>query len=747
MIKNKLDKNSFSGLIDFARDGNLIAVKDLVNQYMQYKGSQSIDNDTILAAVREAILSGHKNIAHYFINEQGICPNRYVHASKDDNFLKPLITFAVKSGSLDMVKLLIDAGAHIKGPDWHSGLRGEHDEAICTAVKEDQTEIALFLLEQGAPAGFYLLETAAFNNNRPLVKSLISNGARVSRAIEVAAKKYFMRLESYRNEADKVGTVISTSSENIHKLQASYYQEIQLMLDYAAGVDFSHAEEGRWRKPEKLDFLTDLNIGGFSFVGVSFEGEPITREMLMELGFKNAENALFSLDDLKHIEDSSRREELERYIEHRCIQYGVKATEKDILNLVPLWRAAEKGDWMTVKERLNAGIDPNQKAENPFISEPIISAAKNGHLEVVKLLGTDKRINESAIVTAKFAAIKNGHQRIVDFLEQRVDVNIQDNRGDTQLHHAVFCGNAAKVETLLKIGADLSIKNNDGHTPMSFAIVFFSINEDQLTEYKKIIEAMISFAKGDMYAVFAQALDESLSRGLVEVTTGLLSAIDEKTQIKQLDRVWVNGEYIKMEYKHPWYRDFVFKALKAWGNTRGLLEVLKEHGAEFNLKDQAGSTPLTNLILQLPSKRRLTKIFKGYKGEFQNIIESIDFLLANGVVPTLSDKEKLTSLHHCLLEIKTNINVSDEEGNTIEYVKKLFGEIITKLKSGSDNIELAECNDQAVASSSRDAPRKSMVISLRQTGSPLHQQPEATAPIITEETKPLSDAGLRFKNN
>jgi len=45
-------------------------------------------------------------------------------------------------------------------------------------------------------------------------------------------------------------------------------------------------------------------------------------------------------------------------------------------------------------------------------------------------------------------------------------INSKGENGYTALHHAASIGNASLVETLLKYGADPSIKDSDGNVPL-----------------------------------------------------------------------------------------------------------------------------------------------------------------------------------------------------------------------------------------------------------------------------------------
>ena len=64
--------------------------------------------------------------------------------------------------------------------------------------------------------------------------------------------------------------------------------------------------------------------------------------------------------------------------------------------------------------------------------------------------------------------------KIIELPEMgQIDVNFQNNLGDTPLHDAVEqSGNVEVVRTLLKMGAEKNIKNNEGFTPYELALHF-----------------------------------------------------------------------------------------------------------------------------------------------------------------------------------------------------------------------------------------------------------------------------------
>ena len=103
--------------------------------------------------------------------------------------------------------------------------------------------------------------------------------------------------------------------------------------------------------------------------------------------------------------------------------------------------AAEAGNIEAVKQHLAEGADVN--ARSVIDDTPLHFAAGEGHKEVVELL------------------IANG-----------ADVNAKGGiSGSTPLHFAALFGHKEVVELLIAKGADVNAKDDDGATPLDWAVV------------------------------------------------------------------------------------------------------------------------------------------------------------------------------------------------------------------------------------------------------------------------------------
>ena len=121
---------------------------------------------------------------------------------------------------------------------------------------------------------------------------------------------------------------------------------------------------------------------------------------------------------------------------------------------------------------LNVTLNDKQK---PSAETALRLAASLGKKEIVEFLlrqGVDahakaKQTQNSAL----HLAAKNGHVRSIDLLlEHGADINARDSAGKTPLALAALQGQTKVVEVLIKKDADVNTVNNKGNTPLIHAI-------------------------------------------------------------------------------------------------------------------------------------------------------------------------------------------------------------------------------------------------------------------------------------
>jgi ankyrin repeat protein len=112
----------------------------------------------------------------------------------------------------------------------------------------------------------------------------------------------------------------------------------------------------------------------------------------------------------------------------------------------------------------------NVNAKNRFGDTPIMAAALNGHLEIVRKLRTQGADIEPRGWTPLIYAATGGHDAIVAYLlDQGADINAQSPNGTTALMMAVREGHPSTFDLLMRRGADVQRRNENGASALDWA--------------------------------------------------------------------------------------------------------------------------------------------------------------------------------------------------------------------------------------------------------------------------------------
>ncbi|MFT3823794.1 MAG: ankyrin repeat domain-containing protein [Chitinophagaceae bacterium] len=108
------------------------------------------------------------------------------------------------------------------------------------------------------------------------------------------------------------------------------------------------------------------------------------------------------------------------------------------------------------------------------------------------------------------AALESDYESVLELIHKKVDLNELDNNGHTPLHWAVFRGDIELVQILLTAGADPNIFSSDGVTPKWRAKDFYLTEIDRLLEkYGGKVMTNEDF-DGVSFAIFNDAIGQPL---------------------------------------------------------------------------------------------------------------------------------------------------------------------------------------------------------------------------------------------
>ena len=266
----------------------------------------------------------------------------------------------------------------------------------------------------------------------------------------------------------------------------------------------------------------------------------------------------------------------------------------------PLMMASDQGHMKIVKLLLEAKANVNATTTSS-LETAIFRACERGHTKIVSLLiqaGADLNVYSKG-QTPLMAASHNGHTEIVHHLKNRTNVNAKNMQHRTAVYQASLNGHAETVLSLVEAGADWSIPDKEGQTPL-----------------------MIASSKGHTNVV-----DLLLKKGC------------------NIDATDING------------RSSVFKASQNGRVT--IVSFLQKAGADLNSADNDGDTPLITatsrghkevvetllnapeVIIDAATKQCRTALHEASTNGHTTIAS---MLLEAGANPSISDTEGITPL-------------------------------------------------------------------------------------------------------
>lgn len=161
----------------------------------------------------------------------------------------------------------------------------------------------------------------------------------------------------------------------------------------------------------------------------------------------------------------------------QLLQAGADLNAQDELGRTPVMAATHGNHIQTVQALIEAGADidiQDNRLDNPFLY-----AGAEGLLEILRLTiaaGADTTLTNRYGGTALIPAAERGHVEIVAELLAYTDVEIDhiNNLGWTALLEAIVLSDGGArhqqiVQMLVDAGADISIADKEGVTPLAHA--------------------------------------------------------------------------------------------------------------------------------------------------------------------------------------------------------------------------------------------------------------------------------------
>lgn len=272
-----------------------------------------------------------------------------------------------------------------------------------------------------------------------------------------------------------------------------------------------------------------------------------------------------------------------------------------------LIEACEYGDLKELKSILKSGIDINKKYKDRNDETALIVASKKGNLEIVKCL-----------------------------IENRADVNAEDNDGWTALMYALNIGRIDIAEYLIEKGAKINAQNVNGATAL---LIASSYGHSETVKYLLEKGADINIPNKSK----STALIEASSNRDLGIVKLLLSEIEKRKK-----------DYLNAQ------DNYGFSALMyaSYNLHLEIVKLLIENGAKVNEKNNGDWTALmyaldisNNLKIEKPLSESEEDIIANNNGYttskwylFKRSVKLVEYLIKNGAKVNIKNKEGKTAL-------------------------------------------------------------------------------------------------------
>lgn len=646
--------------------------------FFQFSGVASAETNSLWSGLLQGISSNNIDQVKCILKVDAAL----VNATND--YSDPPLVLAARQKNLELINVLLDAGADVNksGPQWG------HADALCTILNP-------ILYYPWFRRGYNSPSTNDFAFRYAIARVLLAHGALIfsripsSSLISEAGRLHqddlvdFLLLEGGTNITDEGGNtpihiaalwartnVIKTLAQRKCNLEATNFLDLTPLqavsrlprqeegaysradlekwswaFDHRPGFD---ADGPRFRHQTanllislgaKLDVFSAIALGWTNTVrdllsknprlsrfqnGVgetplhwaSYFGDIDSARMLLQAGSDVNSTNWQGLGPLDLAAAKAQNEVAKLLVADHAIvnrPYGVKT---------PLHWAAELGNTPLLDFLLKSGAEPN--AEDEHQQAPIDLAAKGSHdPEVERLFASHARFRDGTNITTPlhWAAANDNTNLIALLLKHGANIESRNEQGKTPLLVAHDHDNFSALEFLLALGADINAKDTNGNTALHLRA---AAQSDLIPPQMR---SMMEFLLAHGADVNARNYSGETPLHRVAAGKGFYTrdpAKESEAWIQPLVNHHANLEARDRNGCTP-------LALATQNYNRPIIEALVKHGAQLNAQDKSGAT-----IIEWALKRG---------NQTEEEVSLTRWLVEHGAGVAIADNSGTTPLH------------------------------------------------------------------------------------------------------
>lgn len=497
-----------------------------------------------------------------------------------------LLINATESGNVSNVKALLAKGADVN-------FKVDHNTPLNTAAREGHLEIIKMLLAHGAKDDESVALAAAYEQGHADIEALLDQAT--ARPLPPKAATRLMYAAIHRNDAAKFASVVTNASQ----------KDLDEILLYAIA-----------QKNVSIDIVRSLLSKGAqinqptryksALMHAASGGHLAIAELLLAKGadvnFETPQEGTALI--LAVIEG---HEELVKLL--LAAGANVKATYRTGQPVLSLAVVGRGDDSKLMQLLLAKGADPN--ARDRYGNTPLMVANTPAEVELLVTSGANVATTDEQGETALMKAAKGGEAEVVSaLLSNGADVNSRDKKGLTALLHSLEyvhpeshdgrkllpVRTEAARRILLAKRLDVNAQNNDGETALLRAIRLENIElikallakgaNPRLGDMFGVIPVVAAYEseKSEIAALLPKA---SFRRQPPQVLNAFLKAAIEKKDeatVKQLLAAGASANYeYPIGYDHKTIKRTVLIHAAQMGHA-GIVQLLLNSGANVNAK-------------------------------------------------------------------------------------------------------------------------------------------------------------------